>query len=63
VRNRYGGKCYKCGLWVAPGTGHFERHQGGWRTQHGLHKGEGRVTCEEVQRAAYESPSKIGNPK
>lgn len=34
MRNRYAGTCYRCGLIVEPGQGHFERHQGGWRTQH-----------------------------
>lgn len=34
MRNRFAGTCYRCGKSVAPGDGHFERHQGGWRTQH-----------------------------
>ena len=34
MRNKYAGTCYRCGKTVAPGDGHFERHQGGWRTQH-----------------------------
>ncbi len=34
MRNRYAGKCYRCGAVVAPGDGHFERFNGGWRTQH-----------------------------
>jgi hypothetical protein len=34
MRNKYAGTCYRCGETVAPGKGHFERHQGGWRTQH-----------------------------
>lgn len=34
MRNRYPGTCYRCGGHVAKGAGHFERHQGGWRTQH-----------------------------
>lgn len=38
MRNRYGGKCYRCGLWVAPGAGHFEKVRGQrpamWLTQH-----------------------------
>ena len=54
MRNRFGGDCYKCGLWVAPGTGHFERHNGRWRTQHGLHAGQGRVTCDEAAKEAVE---------
>ena len=34
MRNKYPGTCYRCGKPVAVGEGHFERHQGGWRTQH-----------------------------
>ena len=34
MRNKYAGKCYRCGLTVEKGKGHFERFQGGWRTQH-----------------------------
>jgi len=34
MRNRFGGKCYRCGEWVAPGDGHFERLQGKFRVQH-----------------------------
>ena len=35
ARNQYGGDCYRCGEWVKPGDGHFERVIGkGWRVQH-----------------------------
>ena len=34
VRNKYPGICYRCAKPVAVGEGHFERHAGGWRTQH-----------------------------
>jgi hypothetical protein len=51
MRNKFGGNCYRCGRWVTPGTGHFERHGKGWRVQHGLHPGEGRVTCDEAKAA------------
>lgn len=34
MRNKYPGKCYRCGLEVKKGEGHFERYKGGWRTQH-----------------------------
>lgn len=34
MRNRYPGTCYRCGQFVLAGAGHFERHNGGWRTQH-----------------------------
>jgi hypothetical protein len=37
--------CYVCGLIVDAGTGHFERHNGGWRTKHAVYPGDGRVTC------------------
>jgi len=34
MRNKFPGKCYRCGEIVAVGDGHFERFAGGWRTQH-----------------------------
>lgn len=34
MRNKYPGRCYRCGTNVAVGQGHFERFAGGWRTQH-----------------------------
>jgi len=42
MRNSYGGKCYRCGQYVEPGAGHFERipeneigqDKRQWRTQH-----------------------------
>ena len=34
MRNKYPGICYRCGKPVEKGEGHFERHNGGWRTQH-----------------------------
>ena len=34
MRNKYPGVCYRCGHIVEKGAGHFERHKGGWRTQH-----------------------------
>lgn len=34
MRNRYAGTCYRCGRFVGKGEGHFERFEGGWRTQH-----------------------------
>lgn len=34
MRNRFGGYCYRCGAWVAPGDGHFERQGGEWLVQH-----------------------------
>jgi hypothetical protein len=34
MRNKYVGTCYRCGKTVGVGKGHFERHQGSWRTQH-----------------------------
>ncbi len=52
ARNQYPGLCYKCCLTVAPGTGHFERHAGGWRVKHGIYPGDGRVTCAEAKANA-----------
>jgi hypothetical protein len=46
MRNKFAGDCYRCGLNVQAGTGHFERHGGRWRTQHALHVGRGAVTCD-----------------
>lgn len=34
ARNRFSGTCYRCGARVEPNEGHYERHNGGWRTQH-----------------------------
>lgn len=34
MRNKFGGVCYRCRKYVAPGEGHFERYRGGWRVQH-----------------------------
>lgn len=34
MRNRYGGNCYRCGDWVEPGSGHFERRGLKWLVQH-----------------------------
>lgn len=34
MRNRFPGTYYRCGGHVAKGADHFERYQGGWRTQH-----------------------------
>ncbi len=34
MRNRYAGKCYRCGKTVDVGKGHFERYNGGWLTIH-----------------------------
>ena len=34
MRNKYKGICYYCGKEVLPNAGHFERHEGGWRTIH-----------------------------
>jgi hypothetical protein len=51
MRNKHGGICYRCGRWVVPGTGHFERHASGWRVQHALHSGRGAITCEQARMA------------
>jgi hypothetical protein len=60
MRNRYRGTCYRCGESVAPGEGHFERHQGGWRTQHAscaiIHRNTRRREQAE-QAMTHSSPS------
>ena len=54
ARNRHPGTCYQCGRRVDPDTGHFERHNGGWRIKHANVSGFGRVTCEEAARQERE---------
>lgn len=34
MRNKFPGKCYRCGEWCDAGAGHFERITGMWRVQH-----------------------------
>ena len=34
ARNKYEGKCYRCGETVKPGDGYYERHNGKFRVQH-----------------------------
>lgn len=60
ARNTYGGNCYRCGLWVASGTGYFEKRKDGpgFRVQHCYHTHNGGVTCEKATKnAAQPSPS------
>lgn len=54
ARNKYGGNCYKCGLWVAPGTGYFEKRRDGpgFRVQHCYRTHNGGVTCEMAKEEA-----------
>ena len=70
MRNRYPGICYRCSQRVEAGDGHFERHKGGWRTQHAEcaiayrgtpngSKGErppSLAAAEEIHRGRYEAP-------
>jgi len=56
ARNQHGGNCYQCGLWVVPGTGHFEKHGNGWRVKHANVPGRGRVTCEKAKAEAAQQP-------
>lgn len=66
MRNEHGGNCYRCGLWVAPGTGYFEnirfkdRKPGGpkWRVQHCYNTHNGGVTCEKAKRELL--PASVG---
>jgi len=50
ARNSFAAKCYRCGLTVTAGTGHYKRHQGKWCVHHANHPGHGRVTCADAQR-------------
>ncbi len=50
MRNKYPGTCYRCHGHVAAGAGHFERHEGGWRTQHA----QCAIQHREAKRAAQE---------
>lgn len=52
MRNRFAGKCYRCGANVAPGDGHFERFNGGWRTQHASCAIEFRGKTDPAREAA-----------
>lgn len=49
ARNEYAGTCFRCGLRVAPGTGHFRRDRGGWLVHHANVPGHGRVTCAQAK--------------
>ena len=52
MRNEFGGHCYKCGLWVEKGTGHFNRKNGKWRVHHALshNRGKNAMSCEEAKK-------------
>mgnify|MGYP001613083931 CR=1 FL=1 len=54
MRNQYGGACYRCGLWVAPGTGYFEKRRDGpgFRVQHCYTKDRGGITCDMAKAVA-----------
>lgn len=52
MRNQFGGDCYRCGLWVPPGTGYFERSNGGWRVQHCYRTHNGGITCDVAKGLA-----------
>ena len=58
MRNQYGGDCYRCGLWVAPGTGYFEklRDARGWRVQHCYRTHNCGVTCEQARAKDGKAP-------
>lgn len=58
ARNKFDACCYQCGLPVKAGTGHFERHQGRWRTKHANVAGFGRVTCEMAKMQAAQAKEK-----
>lgn len=52
ARNKHGGDCYQCGIWVRAGSGHFEKHGSGWLVKHANVPGDGRVTCKAAQAIA-----------
>lgn len=62
ARNQYKGLCYQCGLIVAPGTGHFEKHGHGWRVKHANVPGDGRMTCEQAAEDDEEQKGLDGYP-
>ena len=51
MRNKFPGRCYRCGNMVEIGQGHFEKYSGGWRTQH--------ATCciEARTERGFDSPA------
>ena len=59
MRNKYPGPCYRCGMTVLAGAGHFERMAGAWRVQHSdcaiRWRGKPAPTQAEA-RAAHEHP-------
>jgi hypothetical protein len=55
MRNRFPGKCYRCGEVVASGDGHFERFGRGWRTQHASCAIEYRGTPDPARAALSEA--------
>lgn len=55
MRNRFPGKCYRCGETVSAGEGHFERFGRGWRVQHASCAIEHRGTPDPVRLAMNEA--------
>lgn len=54
MRNRYPGKCYRCGETVEAGAGHFERLGRTWRVQHAECAIQFRGT-PDLERLKYEA--------
>jgi hypothetical protein len=53
ARNRFAGACYRCGLTVEAGAGHFERRTGAWSVRHHDHsRAPGAVTCAMAKAKA-----------
>jgi len=54
MRNRYGGTCYRCNTWCAPGEGHFELLGRKFRVQHAACAIEFRGQPDEARKAQRE---------
>lgn len=67
MRNKFPGSCYRCGVWVNTGAGHFERFGAGWRVQHATcaisHRGTPDPAREALTEARdYRRASGTGKP-
>lgn len=65
MRNKFPGRCYRCGEWVPAGAGHFERVPGkGWQVQsaacaikyRGTEVGRSQPQAEPASREVPDAP-------